>query len=350
MKPHVGHAEVDRVLCRDSPGSPGYECDGPQGLFRGATCPADFGRTTDPHSSCAAYRAWFRCRQAHRRGGADRPGRVRRLGRGRVTVVGALAPEICYSGSKDSARWRGHAVVDEHRFESYVTSRVKARVDDDEAQGEFAAELRGMATTGMSTEFVENLLRAVPEEKSWAIGEALAECVLADDETREICWPWNLVRDRRTPRASLPGADLVGFCKEGEDVFLLFGEVKTSSDARTPPQVMSGSGGMAWQLKEEATRLDVQHALLKWLRARCRSAEHQALYRAAVHRYVRSCGKEILLVGVLLRDTEPNELDVTARAEALSESLGRPTQIEITAWYLPVPIEDWPTLLHAGGE
>lgn len=263
-------------------------------------------------------------------------------------MVAALAPEIRYSGSKDSAQWRGHAVVDEERFRSYVADRVKARVEDDEAQDPFAAELRGMATTGMATEFVESLLRAVPEEKLWAVGEALAECVLADDDAREICWPWNLVRDRRTPRASLPGADLVGFCKEGDAALLLFGEVKTSSDASTPPKVMNGSGGMAWQLKDEATRLDIQHALLKWLRARCESSEHRALYRAAVQRYVRSLGKEILLVGILLRDTEPNELDVTARTKSLVESLVSPTRIEITAWYLPVPIEDWPALLHGG--
>ncbi len=263
-------------------------------------------------------------------------------------MVAALAPEVRYSGSMDSAQWRGHAVVDEDRFKSYMESRVKARVEDEEARGQFEAELRGMATTGMATEFVENLLRAVPEEKSWAVGEALAECVLADDETREICWPWNLVRDRRTPRASLPGADLVGFCKEGDAVLLLFGEVKTSSDANTPPNVMYGSTGMAWQLRDEATRLDLQHALLKWLRARCESDEHRALYQAAVHRYVKSLGKEILLVGILLRDTEPNELDVTARANDLAQSLGSPTCIEITAWYLPVPIEDWPAMLHMG--
>ena len=265
-----------------------------------------------------------------------------------MTVVTALAPELRYSGSKDSARWCGHAVMNEDRFKSYIKSRVKARVNDDEPLGQFAAELRGMATTGMATQFVENLLRAVPEEKSWAVGEALAECVLADDETREICWPWNLVRDRRTPRASLPGADLVGFCKEGDSVLLLFGEVKTSSDANTPPNVMYGSGGMAWQLKDDATRLDIQHALLKWLRARCVSDEYRVLYRAAVQRYVQSFGKEILLVGMLLRDTEPNELDVTARAKALTQILGSPTRIEIIAWYLPVPIEDWPTLLHVG--
>ena len=88
--------------------------------------------------------------------------------------------------------------------------------------------------------------------------------------------------------------------------------------------------------------------MLKWLRARCESPEHRALYQAAVHRYVQSLGKEILLVGILLRDTEPNELDVTARAKALAESLGRPTRIEITAWYLPVPIKDWPALLRGG--
>ena len=261
-------------------------------------------------------------------------------------MVAALAPEIRYSGSKDSAQWRGHAVVDEGRFRSYVASRVRARVEDAEFHGQFATELHGMATTGMATEFVENLLQTVPEEESWAIGEALAECVLADDDAREICWPWNSVRDRRTPRASLPGADLVGFCREGDAVLLLFGEVKTSSDSSTPPNVMNGSGGMTWQLKKEATRLDIQHALLKWLRARCESAEHRELYRAAVRRYVQSHGKEILLVGILLRDTEPNELDVTARAKALAESLGSPTRIEVTAWYLPVPIVDWSALLH----
>ncbi len=263
-------------------------------------------------------------------------------------TVAALAPELCYSGIMGSARWRGHAVVDENRFKSYVADRVSARVEDDEARDPFAAELRGMATTGMAIEFVEKLLRAVPMEKSWAVGEALAECVLADDDAREICWPWNLVRDRRTPRASLPGADLVGFCKEDDAVLLLFGEVKTSSDAKTPPNVMNGSGGMPWQLKDEATRLDIQHALLKWLRARCESREHRALYQAAVQRYVQSLGKEILLVGILLRDTDPNELDVTTRAKYLAESLGSPTRIEITAWYLPVPIEDWPALLHGG--
>lgn len=263
-------------------------------------------------------------------------------------MVKALEPDICYSGSKDLATWRGFTVGSEELFREYVDNRVKARVDDDELHKPFASELHAMATTEMETEFVEKLLRAVPEEKSWAVGEAFAECVLEDDDSREICWPWNEVRDRRTPRASLPGADLVGFCKEGDTVLLLFGEVKTSSSDESPPKVMSGSGGMAWQLKEEATRLDLQHSLLKWLRSRCEAPDHRALYLAAVQRYVQSKGKEILLVGVLLRDTEPNERDLIARAKSLVSSIGHPTRIEFSAWYLPVPIEEWPSLLHGG--
>lgn len=124
--------------------------------------------------------------------------------------------------------------------------------------------------------------------------------------------------------------------------------MKTSSDTNTPPNVMKGSGGMAWQLEDEATRLDVQHNLLKWLRTRCNSVAHLDLYRAAVQRYVQSHGKEILLVGILLRDTQPDERDVKSRAIVLSKRLASLTRIEIIAWYLPVPISKSPALLHGG--
>jgi hypothetical protein len=202
-----------------------------------------------------------------------------------------------------------------------------------------------MATTGMDTAFVERLLKAVAPEPSWAIGEALAECVLADDVGLGVCWPWNSVRDRRTPRASLPGADLVGFSCQSDDVFLLFGEVKTSSDAAAPPNVMYGSNGMAWQLEAEATRLDLQCTLLKWLRVRC-TGDDIRRYQAAVQRYVSSGGKDIIIIGVLLRDTTANEKDVKGRSIALAKSVGPPTRIQITAWYLPTPIDSWPQLLE----
>jgi hypothetical protein len=198
----------------------------------------------------------------------------------------------------------------------------------------------------MATQFVERLLEAVPEPEGWEVGEALAECALRDDSGREVHWPWNTVRDRRTPRASLPGTDLVGFYRDGDTVQLLFGEVKTSSDAETPPGVMYGGSGMAWQLHETAKRLDIQHSLLRWLHARCTTDLNRELLEKAVGRYLASDGKELLLVGVLIRDTQPSTRDLESRARALANTHPAPTRVELIAWYLPVPITEWPKLLQ----
>lgn len=149
---------------------------------------------------------------------------------------------VAYSGKVGSVRWEGRSVDPPEQFRQYLRDVVRPRLADEESS--FEAELLGLATTGVKTRFVERVLQAVPEPEAWEIGEAFAECVLRDDPGREVHWPWNTVRDRRTPRASLPGADLVGFCRDGADVFLLIGEVKTSSDTDTPPSVMRGVGGM----------------------------------------------------------------------------------------------------------
>lgn len=256
----------------------------------------------------------------------------------------ALESEICYSGSSGSASWEGRRVDDGDRFTGFVKNVVRGRVADTEST--FEVELRGLATTGMATEFVGRLLKAVRDPEGWEVGEAFAECALQHDSGRAMHWPWNTVRDRRTPRASLPGADLVGFFRDGDTILLLFGEVKTSSDTGAPPNVMYGGSGMTWQLEESATRLDIQHTLLRWLHARCRLMPHRGLYERAVARYLSSQGKDFLLVGVLIRDTRPNELDVKSRAVALAAKLGARTRVVILAWYLPLAIPDWPGLLR----
>lgn len=261
-----------------------------------------------------------------------------------MTTTATLGAAICYSGCAASARWEGRHVIDKTLFKRFVREVVASRVAD--ADSSFEPDLRGLATTGMATEFVERLLKAVAEPEGWEIGEALAECALQKDSGREVHWPWNTVRDRRTPRASLPGTDLVGFYREDDSVFLLFGEVKTSSDRSSPPSVMNGGSGMAWQLEQSATRLDIQNSLLKWLASRCREVPYSDLFKKAVSRYIRSNGKELVLVGILVRDTAPSELDLKSRGESLSRRLVEPTRIELIAWYLPIPIAEWPKLLE----
>lgn len=258
--------------------------------------------------------------------------------------VVTLGSRVVYSGNEQSVHWEGRVVNNEEQFRSYMQEVVQPRISDVESL--FDSTLRGLATTGMATEFLEKLLKALPNPQSWEIGEALAECALRDEMGGQICWPWNTVRDRRTPRASLPGADLVGFYCEEENIFLLIGEVKTSSDTRTPPGVMYGGSGMVWQLENSATSLDIQFALLKWLHARCHLSSYHDIYQKAVTRYLESEGKELLLMGVLIRDTTPNELDLKNRGAALAVQLKDPTRIELIAWYLPLFIADWPALLQ----
>ena len=260
--------------------------------------------------------------------------------------IGALPAELVYEGIDRLARWEGYIVANHEAFKTFLSGPVAARAMDSQVQQPFENELHALATTGMATEFLERFLAAVPEKQSSEVGEALAETLLMEDENREVMFPWNELRDRRTPQASLPGADLVGFCRDDRGCALLFGEVKTSGDAAVPPRVMTGRSGMTWQLETNATELNVQNTLLRWLRTRCQTQELVAAYRGAIARYLKSAGKDVVIVGVLLRDTDADERDVRKRAIHLAGQLHPPTKIEVVAWYLPEPIESWPKLIR----
>ena len=260
-------------------------------------------------------------------------------------MVPTLPASVAYAGNEGVARWEGYDVSDKEAFHAFLTGPVADRAQDVDVQEPFEDELKALATTGIGTEFLRQFLAAVPDDRDWEVGEAFAETILAEDVNREVIWPWSERRDRRTPQASLPGADLVGFSRDAEGFVLLFGEVKTSTDLRVPPGVMLGRSGMTWQLENNATHLGVQHSLLRWLRLRCRTAELVAVYRAAVGRYLNSAGKDLLIIGVLLRDTGSDERDVESRARHLGSALDSPTRVEIMAWYFPVAIADWPGVL-----
>lgn len=260
-------------------------------------------------------------------------------------MIPALPATVAYAATEGVVMWEGQEVSDENDFRAFLKGPVATRVQDVDVGEPFEDELRALATTGLGTEFLEQFLAAVPEEQGWGIGEALAETILSEDVNRDIIWPWNERRDRRTPQASLPGADLVGFCRDAQGFALVFGEVKTSSDARVPPQVMYGRSGITWQLENNATHLGVQHSLLKWLRCRCLTPDLVAVYRQAVSRYLNSSGTDLLIIGVLLRDTRSDERDVKPRARYLAGTFAGPTRVEILAWYFPVAIADWAAVL-----
>lgn len=86
--------------------------------------------------------------------------------------------------------------------------------------------------------------------------------------------------------------------------------------------------------------------LIKWLRARCTEDEHRSMYQAAARHWIATQGRGVALVGCLLRDTAAAETDLKSRAKALAKSVTGDMSATLHAWYLPLPMDDWPTLVE----
>ena len=256
---------------------------------------------------------------------------------------------ISYEAQDRQVSWRGVSMADGDSFDSFMTNDVASRLHDEEGTIEFEAHLRGLANTGFERDNLNEILAAeIPEVRDWAIGEAMAEAYLGREY--DITWPWNMERDKRTPKASLPGADLVGFEVNGDNVRLALGEVKSSSEDRYPPQLMSGrSGHMGHQIDDLATNLSLIYQLFKWLWVRCKNTEHETSFNAAITVYLSSGNRAVTLFGVLVRDTQPNELDLKARGKTLAGRIQDPTTCKLVAIYLPCAISDLQEHVSGGG-
>jgi hypothetical protein len=250
-----------------------------------------------------------------------------------------LTHQNAYGGNGTVVRWSGEQVDDVEGFKKFLGQQVRDRLHDIEERERFEAEIRALATSEMAVGTLERLLASVPNKESWEVGEAMAECLL--ESKRGVRWVSHPDRDKRTPKASLPGADLVGFVGDESEPWLALGEVKTSSDAACPPGVMSGRSGMVHQLDELARRFDIHQCLLRWMRPRCTCTDLWPIYQKAVRRYLSSEGRGIVLYGMLMRDTAPSELDLLNRAKAVGRTVTTPTSVFLAAWYLPVPISEW---------
>ena len=246
---------------------------------------------------------------------------------------------ISYEQQDRQVAWRGLSMKEGDSFNAFMTNDVASRLHDEEGRSDFEAHLRSLANTGFARDNLTDILAAdIPEERDWAVGEAVAEAYLGREHT--VTWPWSTERDKRHPKASLPGADLVGFKIDGDDVCLALGEVKTSTDVQTPPSVMSGRTGMTHQIDNLATNLSLVRQLLYWLFFRCKGTEHETSFNRAVCLFYESGNTAIALFGVLIRDTQPNELDLQSRGHTLSGILRPPTTCKLIAIYLPCTFAD----------
>lgn len=257
--------------------------------------------------------------------------------------------QITYQSTHGCVSWRGEQALAGDELNNFLSGPVAARLNDEEGTDELRSHLRGLSLTGMGHQALEEVLSAeVPEERDWAAGEALAEAVLEDQHN--VVLPWNTERDKRNPFASLPGADIVGFQRDGDSHRLALGEVKCSSEEQWPPQVMSGrSGGLGHQLDALAGKLGTICQLLKWLLPRVKGTPHVGSFNNACTRYFNSERRDLALFGILVRDKEARETDLQARGRILGGSLRVPTRCQLIALYLPWPISQLPLAIQQGG-
>lgn len=260
-----------------------------------------------------------------------------------------LPSQIVYQSTQGCVRWEGLRADSGADLDAFLSGPVAARLDDSTAGNDMRSHLRGLSLTGMGQATLEEILGAeVREERDWAAGEALAEAVL--EEHHGVVLPWNTSRDKRNPFASLPGADIVGLQRDAGSHRLAFGEVKCSSENKSPPQVMSGrSGGIGHQIDSLATNLGLIHQLLMWLLPRVKGTSFEPGFNQACERYLNSGRRDVALFGVLVRDQAIREADLEARGLGLGASLQSPTICRLIALYLPWPIRQLPSAIRAGG-
>ena len=246
--------------------------------------------------------------------------------------------------------WRGVSFRAGEEFSYFLQNQVRNRLDDVEETEDLRIHLRGLELTGMGSESLEAVLSStVPENRDWAAGEALAEAYLI--RTEKFIFPWNMNRDKRNPSASLPGVDLVGFISDNTGYQLALGEVKTSSERASPPKVMSGRHpGMAHQIDKLASDMTAICQIISWLRSRIMGGEFQAAFESSCLRYFNSGNKSVALFGVLVRDTQPDERDLSGRGNELRQKLVSPTRCNLVALYIPCPIDQLVVEIRSGGD
>lgn len=208
----------------------------------------------------------------------------------------------------------------EDEFHAFLKQTISPIYKDED----YNAQMKEVAIdmTGFDSENLQAVFDTMPKVSNFRIGELVAEKIVESRYSAKFTY--NSDRDLKNPNSNNTGADLVGFIEmEDGAVNFLFGEVKTSEEHTNPPGVMYGSTGMIDQLVELGTNSDKLKSLVKWIFIKCNSDKDllvQKYIREAMQHYVKD-RSSIQLIGALVRDTNPNEMDLKNRYIDLKKEL-----------------------------
>ena len=263
-----------------------------------------------------------------------------------------LSIETAYENNNKWSAYQGIVLKD--GFDEYLSSRVRGRFYDIEGTKALIEEFRDIPSTGFEERLLIDIFSTSPPIDDWKIGEALAECYLEDFEKVRFYYPSS--RDAKNPKANLQGADLVGFVDVDEETTIfLFGEVKTSGDKNSPPQVMYGRSGMIDQLRDIKNNPNLRKSLIRWLGFKVKALSDddpfKKDYQKALKVYLKEGAEhKYFLFGILIRDTEPKDTDLKSRYESLKSDLSNGAQLKLVALYIPMPIKDMKDYIINKGE
>jgi hypothetical protein len=260
---------------------------------------------------------------------------------------------VVYEHIESATRHYQGIIVDEPECTEHLKGAVKDNLIDREQRNELLDSLQTLsADTGFdSNEQLLADIQALENDKvnvqNFRIGEAYAEIVL--EEHFQCRFHWNELRDARNPKGNKTGADLVGFIEVEGQVLFLFGEVKTSSENAHPPQVMTYKDGMENQLCNLCDQPEKRRILISYLQNKARLFEDGHPFKEDFNTSVKAyyaANSSYQLVGVLVRDTEPDEKDVSESYYRIKDQILEPTGLKLLALYVPVKKSVWLKIMN----
>lgn len=250
--------------------------------------------------------------------------------------------ETLYALDVDHISCSAFHADDAKSYEQWLKGDVADRVFDVETLKGFDDELKALSSDGFDSTALQAYEDVSPPEPTYGdIGECIADLFLM--ERFGVHLPSNRRWDLRTPKGSHPGSDIAGYMKNADGTYtFLFGEVKASSEQRSPPSVMTHtSSGMVAQLKRIATRTDIRKQLFLYLRRRQHGEHFKEAYESAMRQLAQG---RYELWGVLVRDTAPDQADVDSPLQKLKDGIPLTQKCRLFVLHTCLTTSDW--LLH----